>query len=60
MQVFYETGKRQVQGGNRRKKHFIIQLCATEVEAEKCLIGAENTLHLDCRQGGAGKGLYCL
>lgn len=38
MQVFYETGKRQVQGGNRRKKHFLIQLCATEVEAEKCLI----------------------
>lgn len=35
MQVFYETGKRQVQGGNRRKKHFLIQLCATEVEAEK-------------------------
>lgn len=43
MQVFYETGKRQVQGGNRRKKHFLIQLCATEVEAEKCLIRAERT-----------------
>lgn len=43
MQVFYETGKRQVQGRNRRTEHFLIQLCATEVEAEKCLIRAERT-----------------
>lgn len=59
MQVFYETGKRQVQGGgNRRQKHFLIQLCATEVEAEKCLIGAERT-RCTWTAGGEERGRVC-